>query len=315
MFTRCFKITSPMRFEVFIEDVDTTKLIVTPGYMAINASDMHSYLGRNDADEMRHAFPMCLIREATGSVLQDPSGKHEPGDAVLLLPDDTAPAGGDGFSRELLNIRGSNILPIPANTPEWVFCSCVATACAMIRKAKPGNGTPVAIWGDGTAAYIIALTLLHASNCAPIVIGQDDERLARFGNMQTLNMREHHKLPDIALAINTMQAGAGIDAINQALDKLARNGALLLDNLNIGPSTVDTRVIVQKEITLSGISARNRQDYTRAVQLMEQPEFLGLLKPLIQGTSRISNIRDFYHAFENEAASDAFGRHVYQLAF
>lgn len=318
MLTRCFKLTEPMRFELSIEDVNQRQLIATPEYIAISDVDIERYQGLNDyRGIIRLSCPLCLVDYALGRIMRDPAGKLAIGDHVVMLPDR------EGFSRELINLDKEHMLPIypsqASPAPEWVLTKAVAAACAAIRR---GGKQKALVWGSGMEAYIIALTLYHLSGpgspggrIRPVVVCDDETKMDSFYFAETHNMREYLLKDSFEVAFVTVNNAFISNAVSQSLALLQPGGRLVLSRWQEGSIAFHTGHILHKQLHTLGSLYNEAEDYAQAVTLMADTDFRTAIAKLILGVEQISNIREFYHAFEAEAHSTALGKTVFRLAF
>lgn len=315
MLTRCFMLTSPMRFEISIEDVDHTRLIATPEYVAISDDDINIYQGKYDYNgAVQRALPLCLLRAAVGRIMLDPVGRQQTGSNVILIPPRNN--GYEGFSQELINLDDDSILPIPEQefSPEWVFTDAVASACSAVRKAGCDQGRPL-IWGANLQAYVLAAVLSELYGVKPVVICEDDLLLSSFGFAEVYDIRAEILIDDITTAYITASSPFLPNAIEQSLQLLQPRGILVLGSWLEGGCAFSSAHTVNKELRILGSSVNAGDDYIQAARLMGQPGFRENMSRLVLGTESISSIREYYHAFEAEAHSTKLGKAIYRLAF
>lgn len=308
MLTRCFKLTAPMRFELSIEDVDQHNPIATPEYIAVSDADIERYQGINDyRGSIVKSCPLCLVDYAVGRIMRDPKDNLPSGSHVVMLPR------GEGFSRELISLDRSCMLPVEASEPVWVLTEAVASACAAIRRG--GNADHPLVWGSDVDAYITALTLCHMNGSRPLMMIDDEARMGSFDFAEVHSMREYLLKDSFGVAYVTVNNAFISTAVSQALALLRPEGTLVLSRWQEGSIAFHTGHILQKELHIAGSLSNTAGDYAQAMRLMAIPAFRKALEKLVLGTERIANIREFYAAFEAEARSTALGKTVYRLAF
>lgn len=88
MLTRGFKIVSPKRFEVDIEQVRYKEghSIIKIDNGCICKADLRYYLGNRDSRVLGLKYPMRLLHEATGTIIKYEDSSFKIGDKVVLVP-------------------------------------------------------------------------------------------------------------------------------------------------------------------------------------------------------------------------------------
>ncbi len=88
MINTVYRLAAARRFEIAFEDIELfgENAVVRPTNLSICNADMRYYLGTRDAKVMAEKLPMALIHEGVGEVVSDPSGKFQPGEKVVMVP-------------------------------------------------------------------------------------------------------------------------------------------------------------------------------------------------------------------------------------
>ena len=88
MLNTVFQLVAPRRFEMVYHTIDLSgqNVIVKPSHLSICNADQRYYQGLRDTKVLQTKLPMALIHEAIGNVVWDPSGKFNPGDLVVMIP-------------------------------------------------------------------------------------------------------------------------------------------------------------------------------------------------------------------------------------
>lgn len=346
MFVKSYKITEPKRFEIFVEDINEDKVLVRPEYLAICKADIRYYLGNREKTVLKRKFPMSLVHEGIGTVARDRSGKFKVGQRVVMIPCEKAECDGkrctscvrnfdflmdnycpkskfrssnaDGFSKEMMSIDSEYILPIPDSIGvEAVFSELISVACCAIRRADLWNKGigEVSVWGDGIMGYIIALVAHYGLGAEVNIIGVSREKLKMFDFAKTFLASDISKLPNTQACVEAVGGNNSATAINQAIDVCLSGGSIVLCGVAGENVPVNTRMVLEKGLSLLGATRSSVCDFEKAIELLQNDAFKEKILKLVEGVDVVDNIRKYYEVFENAAHSDSLGKRIIKLIF
>ena len=332
MFAKSYKITEPKRFEIFVEDIRNENVLVRPDYLAVCKADIRYYLGNRSLSILKRKFPMSLIHEATGVVVRDKSGELKSGQRVVLLPCRKSECDGskcevcvrdnphlldnycpeskfcssnyDGFSKELIDLDKEYMIPIPDEIgEEAVFSELISVGCCALRRAGFTEGesvNSVTVWGDGIMGYIISLVAKYGFGCEVNIVGLSKEKLEKFDFANVYYSNDIEALPRMSVAIEAVGGNASGIAANQAIDKLYSGGKLILSGVANDNVPLNTRMVLEKGMTLVGSSRSGRKDFEKAVEILSEKSLQHRLKAIIFEDKPVKDISDIYRVFQSD---------------
>lgn len=320
-----YKLVKPFVIETFFNDVKlegTTHLIVRPEKLSICKADMRYYFGQRDAAVLQSRLPMALIHEACGRVMYDPTGRYKSGDKVVLLPNIPGTdifydenyrldsvfrsSKADGFMQELLRIRHEQVVPYREDLPDEIlsfteFISVGVHAVGGFERSSHSRKESIGVWGDGSLAYVVCCILKSLYPETRItVIGLNPGKLQYFNFVdEVMTVNQVGKKAKFDHTFECV-GGAGCSAaIDQMIDTIHPQGTIMLLGVSEEHVPINTRMVLEKGLTLLGRSRSGREDFEQAVQLLQSDiKFLGRMKHLISSDVKIESINDISHAFE-----------------
>jgi len=325
-----FKLTSPRRIETFFIDIDVNgnNILVRPEKLSICKADMRYFFGLRDAKALKEKLPMALIHEAVGTVIYDPNGKLNKGDKVVLLPNipgDTSrcvenycldsyfrSSRADGFMQEIMSLPESQLVRYE-NIPDEVaafteFMSVGVHAVNTYIKRRKNEPRRIGVWGDGGLGYIISSLLKHyLPETTVAVIGVQRSKLELFQFADELyTIDEISK--DAVWFDDTFECVGGQpseDAISQMIDVIRPEGTMMLLGVSENPVGINTRMVLEKGLTLIGRSRSGRVDFEETVQILESDKrFVNQMKKIISDVVNIGTVDDINKAFDRARAVD-----------
>ena len=343
MLGRSFKIVAPKRLDLFIEDVECNngEAIVKIEKASICKADIRYYLGQRDKRLLGLKYPMNLLHEAVGIVLNDPTSTFKSGDRVVLVPNLTlnceksqckykvcqnkklgenycpdasfASSNFNGFSREFLSYPVSNLVYVPEELTSniAVFSELISVAHAMIRRIEIEEDDTIGIWGDGILGYILACTLKATKKVKVVCIGKNEEKLYRFPVEQYfLRGSEELKNVKIDIAFECV-GGKGVQsAVEEILHNILPGGKIVLAGVPDDDIEVNTRIILEKGLEIMGVTRSNIKDFESSILTLKDENFKNRISNLVLEEYEVKNINDFYDAFEFEASNKKLGKRV-----
>ncbi len=330
MIGRIYRLMDIKRIEMNQREIKFGKddIIVRPDYLAICAADQRYYFGQRDRKALDEKLPMALIHEATASVMYDPTGALPVGTKVVLIPlieedandrirgnynpkNKFASSGVDGFMRDMISISRNRVIPIESEySMVFVFSeliSVVINALDAFERKRVTDVGRIGIWGDGNMGFIVSLVI----HCL-----YPDSEIFIFG--KTMRKLQHFSFADKVMMIDRIPEGTTVDhcfecvggknselAIEQMINIISSQGCINLMGVSETPVAVNTRLVLEKGITLLGNSRSNSEDMKKAVKLIsENPLCRKYLQMLVSEVVDIYDESDMAHSFEQSTLND-----------
>ena len=328
-----YRLKSPKFFEEAIDEIELDGVIVRPTYLSICQADQRYYQGSRPAEILEEKLPMALIHEAIGEVVFDNSGEFEVGDKVVMIPntpqgsDVCRPnysynskfrgSGFDGFTSDLVRLEPDRVVRIPDefNSNVSAFIELISVAYQGITKFSDLAITPkdaLGIWGDGNLGFITSLFLkVMFPQSKVIVFGKHLENLNLFSFADEIY--QIHNVPDdivIDHAFECVGSSASQSAIEQIIDLINPQGTINLFGVSEYPIPINTRMVLEKGLTVQGNSRSERQDFEGVVETLKQnPQLFEYLDKLVTNVCEINTLDDLKEAFEKDYISH-FGKTI-----
>ncbi len=329
MINYIYQLVSPGVFSVKYEDIDVSdEVIVKPAYMAICHADQRYYRGQREADKLKSKLPMALIHECVGKVLYDPTQKYKHGQKVVIIPNVKASveddeiyenyqkgsaflsSGKDGFMREFVNVPSDRVVPISDNTPEKLaaiceFISVGVHAVGRLAKIAHGHRNKIAIWGDGSLAYVVACVIKEIfPHIHLTVVGRDSFKLSQFLFVNETYLSDN--LPkdfEIDHAFECAGGAGSFYAIDDIIKYINPQGSVVLMGVSENKVAINTRDVLEKGLTLIGSSRSGRIDFEKAVNLLSKESFQKRISRIIYEDNKVSCTADIHRVFETDVAT------------
>ena len=328
-----YRLKSPKFFEESIDEIELDGVVVRPTYLSICQADQRYYQGSRPAEILDKKLPMALIHEGIGEVVFDSENNLKSGDKVVMIPntpfgDDVCRAnysykskfrgsGFDGFTSDLIKLESDRVVKLPDNFNNYVsaFIELITVAYQGISKFREMAVTPkdrLGVWGDGNLGYITALLLKEmCPESKVIVFGKHQENLNLFSFAdETYRI---HSVPDdlvIDHGFECVGSSASQSAIEQIIDLINPQGTINLFGVSEYPIPINTRMILEKGLTIQGNSRSEREDFVGVVELLtENPQLFEYLEKLISNVCEINSLNDLKEAFDKDYISK-FGKTV-----
>lgn len=328
-----YRLKSPKFFEESIDEIELDGVVVRPTYLSICQADQRYYQGSRPAEILDKKLPMALIHEAIGDVVFDSEGNFKSGDTVVMIPntpygEDVCRAnysykskfrgsGFDGFTSDLIKLESDRVVKLPDDFNNYVssFIELMSVAYQGITKFDSIAITPksrLGVWGDGNLGFITALFLKEMYPQSKVVVfgkHQDNLNLFSFAD----EIYRIHDVPD-GLAIDhcfeCVGSSASQTAIEQIIDLINPQGTVNLFGVSEYPIPINTRMILEKGLTVQGNSRSEREDFIGVVRLLsDNPQLFDYLEKLITNVCEINSLNDLKEAFDKDSISK-FGKTV-----
>lgn len=324
MINQIYQLVAPKVFSVKYEDLSfSDRVIVRPEYMAVCHADQRYYLGQRDAQTLHKKLPMALIHECFGRVVYDPTGTFRPGQGVVMIPNipqsTTGPifenyatgsyflsSGHDGFMRELVAMAPDRVVPCDGVKPQTAaiteFVSVAVHAVERFDRVAHEIRDRIAIWGDGSLAYVVA-NVLRAKypKSKIIVMGHQQRKLAQFSFADETYLPGD--IPEDFRVDHAFECCGGEGsyyAIKDVIRYIRPQGTLMLMGVSENEVAVNTRMVLEKGMTLVGCSRSGREDFEQAIALMQKSRFHDRLNMIICEDQPVRTIGDIHRVFEND---------------
>ena len=328
-----YRLKSPKFFEEAIEEVELDGVIVRPTYLSICQADQRYYQGSRPAEVLEKKLPMALIHEGIGEVVFDNAGEFKAGDKVVMIPntpngEDVCRAnysykskfrgsGFDGFTSDLIKMEHDRLVKIPDDFDPFVsaFIELISVAYQGIVKFSDVAVTPkdnLGVWGDGNLGFITALLLkVKYPDSKVIIFGKHFENLNLFSFADEIY--QIHNVPDdlaIDHAFECVGSSASQSAIEQIIDLINPQGTINLFGVSEYPVPINTRMVLEKGLTIQGNSRSEREDFIGVVETLKQnPQLFEHLEKLIANICEINSLNDLKEAFDKDYISQ-FGKTI-----
>lgn len=330
MINQVYRLVSPRQFEVTYKDksIVGSEVVIRPTHLSICAADQRYYTGTRGEQAMRQKLPMALIHEGVGEVVFDPTGKLAVGTKVVMVPNtptETDPfiaenylrtssfrsSGYDGFMQDYVFMGHDRLVTLPEdlNMDVAAFTELVTiTVHALSRFEKKAHGRRevFGVWGDGNLGYISCLLIKKLYPESKVYIfGKTDYKMNHFSFVDRA-IKIDNIPKDIAIdhAIECAGGKGSQYAIDQIIDHINPEGTISLLGVSEYPVEVNTRMVLEKGLTLLGSSRSGTADFQRAVDIYkEHPSVVDYLSTLVGNVHNIRNQKDIIKAYESDLSS------------
>lgn len=304
-------------------ELDRESVIVRPTYLSICAADQRYYTGSRGRVIMKEKLPMALIHEAVGEVVYDPKGEYATGIKVVMIPNTPfqydeiikdnymrtskfRASGFDGFMQNVVKMRRDLIIPFCSNPRTAVLLELMSVAVNAVETFKErahARKDVIGVWGNGNVGFVTALLLKKEfPDSKVIVFGVTEEKMAYFS------------FADETYLINNIPADLQVDhafecvggvasetAIEQIIDYIRPQGTINLMGVSEQPVAINTRMVLEKGLSVLGNSRSSYSDFARAVELIDgQSDVREYLSTIISEEIEVKTIQDMHRAFEND---------------
>ena len=328
-----YRLKSPKFFEESIDEIELDGVVVRPTFLSICQADQRYYQGSRPAEILDKKLPMALIHEGIGEVVFDGESNFKSGDKVVMIPntpcgEDVCRAnysysskfrgsGFDGFTSDLIKLEADRVVKLPDDFNDYVsaFIELITVAYQGITKFEDIAITPksrLGVWGDGNLGFITALLLKEIyPESKVIVFGKHQDNLNLFSFADEI-YRIHDVAKDVVIdhGFECVGSSASQSAIEQIIDLINPQGTINLFGVSEYPIPINTRMILEKGLTIQGNSRSEREDFEGVVRLLEKnPQLFDYLEKLITNICEINSLNDLKEAFDKDSISK-FGKTI-----
>lgn len=324
MINKVYRLVAPKQITVEFEErsLDGEGVIVRPTRLSVCAADQRYYTGSRGKEVMKKKLPMALIHEGVGEVIYDPKGEFKPGDTVVMIPNTPTQvdniiaenylrtskfraSGFDGFMQQYVFMKRDRIIKygnINHDVASFLeLMSVSAHSIDRFDKKAHKRRNKIGVWGDGNVGFITALMLRKKFPDSEIIVfGKNEEKLSFFSFVdETIQI---DSIPDDLRIDHAFEAvgGKGSEfAIEQIIDYINPEGTIALLGVSENPVPINTRMVLEKGLTLIGSSRSGRDDFQAAVDFLETHEDAqNQLQKLISAVIDVRGVEDIVKGFE-----------------
>ena len=184
-----------------------------------------------------------------------------------------------------------------------------------IDKFKQIASTPkdiLGVWGDGNLGFITALLLKELfPESKVIVFGKHLDNLNLFTFADEV-YRIHDVAEGVAVdhAFECVGSSASQLAIDQIIDLINPQGIISLFGVSEYPVPIDTRMVLEKGLTIQGNSRSEREDFIGVIKVLKQnPQLFEYLGKLITEIHEINSLDNLKESFDRDYISK-FGKTI-----
>lgn len=327
MIIKNYQLTGERQIEVKFKqfkNLEDKQVLVRPKYLSICAADNRYYFAKRDKAVMNSRLPMTLIHEAIGQVVLNTSdSKLSIGDWVVMVPNHPTEKSStisenylksskfrsssmDGFMQEYVQIDENELIKIPVcdDMRVYVLSELLSVVIHSLRKLDiPKHAMKIGVWGDGSLSFLTCLYLkkvyphLHVT-----VIGKHSGKLEFFNFVDCIEHTNDELIMNFDIGIEAV-GGVGAEfAIKQIINEINPEGKILLLGVSEYPININTRLVLEKGLTLQGASRSSCLDIKAAVDFISSdPSITNFLNILITDCDCIHDVCDIQRAFQNQA--------------
>ena len=329
MINTVVKLTSPQNIELSFreEKIEKDKVIVRPTYMSICAADQRYYQGKRKKEVLDKKLPLTLIHEAVGRVIYDPTNTFSVDEPVVMIPNTPEvkdeiikenyrrnskfrSSSMDGFMQNTIIIDKDRLISIKELNDKIAsqleLISVAVNAVENFKEKSHSRKETLAVWGDGSVGYITALVLKkYYPESKIIVVGKRLEKLSYFSFAdQTILNNEIDGNIKVDHAFECVGGSHSADAINQIIDIVEPQGCISILGVSEDLIGINTRMILEKGLTILGNSRSSYEDFAEAVEILKDKNIEEYVSNIISEYIEINSLNDINTAFEHDINND-----------
>lgn len=325
MINQVYRLIAPKQIRTEFVDfvLEDEHVVVRPTYLSICAADQRYYTGSRGRVVMKQKLPMALIHEGVGEVIYDPKGEIAVGTKVAMVPNTPMEqdeiikenylrsskfraSGFDGFMQSMIVMRRDLVVPFTVKAKVAVLAELMSVAMNAIEnfdRISHQRRDVIGVWGNGNVGFVTALVLKKKfPNSKIVILGVEEEKMDYFSfTDETYVIND---LPEgfyVDHAFECVGGRASSSAINQIIDYIKPQGSIMLMGVSEANVEINTRMVLEKGLSLLGNSRSNVEDFKNSIALMEKyPEVCSYLSTIISEEVVVKNVADMHRAFEND---------------
>lgn len=327
MLNTIYRLVAPRRFEAEFTDISLSEdaILIRPTHLSICAADQRYYQGKRAPEVLKKKLPMALIHEGIGEVVYDPQEEYVSGTSVVMVPNTPfekdeiiaenylrsskfRASGFDGFTQDIVAIGRDRLVELPdgINKDVAAYTELVSVAYhtidRFIRKSHARKNS-IGVWGDGNVGFITSLLLKRRLPDTKVyVFGIDASKMADFvfaDETYDVTMIPEDLTIDHAFeCVGGMASGTAVD---QIIDYIAPEGSIGLMGVSEDPVPINTRMVLEKGLTVFGSSRSGVDDFRNTVQFYQEHEdVVEYLESIINDRIDVRTMEDLTMAFESD---------------
>lgn len=330
MINQVYRLVSERQFEVANVDESLTDdvIVVRPTHLSICAADQRYYTGSRGKEMLSKKLPMALIHEGVGEVVYDATKAFNPGTKVVMIPNTPfasdpviaenylqsskfRSSGYDGLMQDYVFMRRDRVIALPddINMKVAAFSELISVAVhAILRFESKSNANreTFGVWGDGNLGFITSLLLKS---------WYPESKVYIFG--KTPYKLDFFSFVDGAYSIDDVPADLVIDqafecaggmgsqyAVSQIIDVIKPEGTISLLGVSEYPIEFNSRMVLEKGLTVYGSSRSGRVDFEKTVEFLStNKRGVEYLQNLVGEVHSVHSIQDVIESFEADLRS------------
>ena len=326
MINRVYRLISPGQIVVEFEasELNGNDIVIRPEKLSICAADQRYYTGKREREVLKSKLPMALIHEGVGRVIYDKNNEFKPGDKVVMIPNmpnerndiisenylkssKFRSSGYDGFTQDYVFMNRDRVVKYENIYDDVAaFTELISVAMHAINRFEKKSNTKkevMGVWGDGNLGFIISLILkTKYPDSKIIVFGKNEEKLNFFSFVDEVYQID--EIPENLEIDHGFEAVGGVGsnyAINQIINSINPEGCVVLLGVSEKLVEINTRLILEKGLTLIGNSRSGKIDFIETIEFLEKNVHCqNQLQKLISKVIDINCIEDLIKSFEND---------------
>ena len=325
MINRIYQLIKPGVIAVKYDDISFGEgLIVRPEYMSVCHADQRYYTGNRDAKVLKKKLPMALIHECSGEVVFDSTKTYDIGQKVVLIPNVPSKtvvdgmyenygkdvkflsSGYDGFMREFVNLPVDRVVPFNDMSSSLAsiseFVSVAVHAVGRFLKCSHKVKNKIGIWGDGSLSFVVSNVIKKILPDVKVaVIGKNKLKLMQFIFVdETYTTDNVPKDFEVDHAFECAGGEGSYYAIDDIIRYINPQGTVLLMGVSENKVAVNTRDVLEKGLTFVGTSRSGREDFKKAIEIMEDSVVQKRLSSIIYEDDKVGSIKDIHRVFATD---------------
>ncbi len=330
MIAQSYRLCSPKQIRTDFIDLPlpTENILVRPIYLSICAADQRYYQGKRAPEILAKKLPMALIHECVGKIVFDPKGELKPGDSVVMVPNTPREkdpiikenylrssffksSGYDGFMQSVIDIERNRVIKY-TNIEDRIavlleLLSVAMNALEHFERYSHTKRKTIGVWGDGSVGFVTALVLKKTfPDTKIIVFGNRYEKLHYFQFAdETYQVTEIPEGVTVDHAFECVGGAKAETAINQIIELINPQGSIALMGVSENNVSLNTRMILEKGISLLGNSRSSYEDFVASIKFIEENEDVTqYLSTIISTEVGVHNVNDIHFAFQSDLNND-----------
>jgi ribitol-5-phosphate 2-dehydrogenase (NADP+) len=329
MLYKNYRLVAPQSIDISMESSNIhtqNDVVIRPLYMSICAADQRYYQGKRSLETLREKLPLTLIHECVGKVIYDPQNKFKINQNVVIVPNmpttkkshykenyrrDSlfASSSRDGFMQDLIFASPELVIPIEGIdltiAPLIELVSVAVNATEMFKQKITIEPKSIGIWGSGSMGFIQALVLKeYFPKTKLLIFGTSYEKNSLFSfvdqKVLVTDVDEDLMIDHAFECVGGPNSGV---AVNQIIDHINPQGVISLMGVSEEKVALNTRMVLEKGLTLIGHSRSTYDDFVKAVEIVAKKENQNYLENIISEIVEINDTNNIHEAFKKDISN------------